>query len=180
MSTRAGRGERLGFSAINERQRRVLGTCLRHEARTVADTGALIQFARRWLYDHRLVILATRSLKELIASILAQVERSQYLEVLNIVPEAVCQAWQKQLYTLHPHYQVQLIDWLKIPPAKRSPKHLIEVFDKIAQRKALGVHCRYRLSASATMRPACTGAFRNDSVRSRPHGAPWSLSASCG
>ena len=83
-------------------------------------------------------------LKEHSARIFVEAERAQYLEVTEIIPEPVYARWIKALYQEQPRYRVQLIDWLKTPPAKSSEQHLTELFDKIDALKALDVH-RYDL-----------------------------------
>lgn len=60
------------------------------------------------------------------------------------MPESVSSEWLDGLYQGHPRYQIQLINWLKTPPAKRSETHLTELFHKIEALKDLGVH-RYNL-----------------------------------
>ncbi len=136
--------ERLGFAALAPGQRRVLVTRLKQQVRTTGDVNALIDFARRWLYERRIIIPSTRTLKELVAGILVEVERAQHQEVTDIVPEPVYTRWLDELYREHPRYHLQLIDWLKTPPAKRSETNLTELFDKVAALKAFDVH-RYDL-----------------------------------
>jgi hypothetical protein len=139
--------EYLGFTAFSPGRRRVLVTRLKQQARTTGDVNGLIEFARRWLYEHQIIIPSTRMLKELSSRILVEVERAQYLEVTEIIPEPVCMRWLDALYREQPRYQIQLIDWLKTPPAKRSEQHLTELFDRIDTLKALNVH-RYDLPLS--------------------------------
>lgn len=136
--------EHLGFATLTPGRRRILVNRLKQQARTTGDVPGLIEFTRRWLYAHQIIIPSTRMLKELSARILVEAERAQYLEVTEIIPEPVCTRWLEALYQEQPRYQVQLIDWLKTPPAKRSEHHLTELFDKINALKALDVH-RYEL-----------------------------------
>jgi len=65
--------ERLGFSSLAPGQRRVLVTRLKQQARATGDVNVLIDFARRWLYEHRIIIPRTGTLKELAAGILVEV-----------------------------------------------------------------------------------------------------------
>ncbi len=118
--------ERLGFTPLAPGRRRVLVTRLKQQARTTGDINALIASARIWLFEHQIIIPSTRMLKELSARILVEAERTQYLEVTEIIPEPVCTQWLDALYQEQPRYEIQLIDWLKTPPAKRSETHLTE------------------------------------------------------
>ena len=135
---------RLGFATLTSGRRRILVNRLKQQARTTGDVPGLIIFAQRWLYIHRIIIPSTRQLKELTAGILVEAERAQYLEVIEVIPEAVCTRWLNALYEPQPAYSIQLIDWLKKPPEKRSEQHLEELFDRIDALKALEVH-RYDL-----------------------------------
>tara|TARA_R110001592_G_scaffold254129_3_gene517540 strand:- start:89926 stop:92844 length:2919 start_codon:yes stop_codon:yes gene_type:complete len=135
---------RLGFSPLTSGRRRVLTTRLKQQARSTGEVDALIEFARRWLFDQRIVIPSKRNLKELSARILVEAEYTLYQEVLKVVPEPLCAQWLGALYEVQPRYEVQLIDWLKTPPGKRSPSNLRELFDKIEALQALEVH-RYSL-----------------------------------
>jgi TnpA family transposase len=134
----------LGFTPLSPGRRRVLVTRLKQQARTSGDIDALISFAYRWLYEQQIVIPRKRTIKELSARILVEVEHALYLEAIDAVPESVSSEWLDALYQEHPRYQIQLIDWLKTPPAKRSETHLAELFHKIEALKELGVH-RYNL-----------------------------------
>jgi len=136
--------KRLGFSPLAPGQRRVLVTRLRQQARSTGDINALVDFARRWLYEQCIIIPSQRTLREWAAGILVEVEHAQYQDVIAAIPESLCMQWLDALYQHHPRYQVQLIDWLKAPPAKRSEMHLWELFDKITELKSLDVH-RYEL-----------------------------------
>jgi hypothetical protein len=130
----------LGFTPLTSGRRRVLVTRLKQQARSTGEVDALIEFARRWLFDQQIIIPSKRALKELAARILVEVEHELYLEVIEVVPEPVCAQWLDALYEVQPGYEIQLIDWLKTPPAKRSPSHLKELFDKIEVLQALEVH----------------------------------------
>ena len=136
--------EYLGFASLSPGRRRVLVTRLKQQARTSGDINALISFAYRWLHEQQIVIPRKRTIKELSARILVEVEHALYLEAIDAVPESVTSGWLDALYQEHPRYQIQLIDWLKTPPAKRSETHLTELFHKIEALKELGVH-RYNL-----------------------------------
>jgi hypothetical protein len=48
--------ETLGFRWLRERQRRALVSALREKLVRTDDRQRLLGFARRWLYEHRLII----------------------------------------------------------------------------------------------------------------------------
>jgi len=58
--------ETLGFHWLSEAQRRALVRVLRGELTRTSDRQRLLQFARRWLYEHRLIVLRDRDLRTMI------------------------------------------------------------------------------------------------------------------
>ncbi len=59
--------ETLGFHWLSEAQRRALKRVLRDELARTSNRQRLLQFARRWLYEHRLIVLRERDLRTMIA-----------------------------------------------------------------------------------------------------------------
>jgi hypothetical protein len=58
----------LGFRPFTERRRRVLVTQVRHEAHNAVTIQRLVEFAKRWLYDRRILIPDDRRLRDLARS----------------------------------------------------------------------------------------------------------------
>jgi hypothetical protein len=58
---------RLGFYWLSEPRRRALVRVLRDELARTTDRQRLLQFARRWLYEHQLIVLRERDLRTMIA-----------------------------------------------------------------------------------------------------------------
>jgi len=54
------------LSRLSEAQRRALVRVLRGELTRTSDRQRLLQFAGRWLYEHRLIVLRDRDLRTLI------------------------------------------------------------------------------------------------------------------
>ena len=59
--------ETLGFHWLAEPQRRALMRVLREELARTRDRARLLQFARGWLYQHRLIVPRERELRTMIA-----------------------------------------------------------------------------------------------------------------
>ena len=57
----------LGFRWLSDAQRRALKRVLREELARTSDRTRLLQFARRWLYEHRLIVPRERELRTMIA-----------------------------------------------------------------------------------------------------------------
>jgi hypothetical protein len=66
--------EVLGFRWLSEPQRRALVRALRQELTRTRDRQQLLVFARRWLYDHQLIIMHERALRSIIVSATRQYE----------------------------------------------------------------------------------------------------------
>ena len=66
--------EALGFRWLSEPQRRALVRALRQELTRTRDRQRLLVFARRWLYDHQLIIMHERALRSIIVSATRQYE----------------------------------------------------------------------------------------------------------
>jgi TnpA family transposase len=60
--------EALGFRWLSEPQRRALVRALRQDLTRTRDRQRLLVFARRWLYDHQLIIMHERALRSVIVS----------------------------------------------------------------------------------------------------------------
>jgi hypothetical protein len=60
--------ETLGFHWLTGHQRRAIVHVLRRELAHTDDRERLLGFARRWLYDHRLIIVHERLLRSMIAA----------------------------------------------------------------------------------------------------------------
>lgn len=102
--------------------------------------------------------------KELSARILVEAEHAPYLEAIEVVPQSVSSEWLDALYQEQSPYQIQLIDWLKPPSARRSETHLTELFHKIEALKELGVH-NYNLPFPLERQRYCASRMRRRFLR---------------
>lgn len=68
--------ETLGFRWLSEHHRRCLVRVMREELTRTDDPQRLLVFARRWLYDHRLIIVHERRLRAMIATARPSMKRS--------------------------------------------------------------------------------------------------------
>ena len=64
-------------------------TVLRDELAHSADRDRLLRFARRWLYEHRLLIVHDRSLRKMIAAAITQFEAELNDQIRGDVTEAL-------------------------------------------------------------------------------------------
>src|SRR3546814_3431124 len=66
----------LGFHWMTEHQRRALVRTLRDEVARCADRDQLLVFARRWLYQSKILILRDRDIRVLGTAALGQLEEA--------------------------------------------------------------------------------------------------------
>ena len=129
----------LGFHWMTEHQRRALVRTLRDEVARCADRDQLLVFARRWLYQSKILILRDRDIRVLVTAALGQLEEETAKTIAaSVLPEQLVR-WRDAMAALRPDGQTQQ-SWLWSAPAKHSTKQIGEVFERIELLYALNVH----------------------------------------
>ncbi len=78
----------LGFHWMTEHQRRALVRTLRDEVARCADRDQLLVFARRWLYQSKILILRDRDIRVLVTAALGQLEEETAKTIAaSVLPE---------------------------------------------------------------------------------------------
>lgn len=131
--------ETLGLRWMTDHKRRALVAALRDEVTRVSDKDKLLTFARRWLYDHKLLIEHDRALRAQIGAALDLLEAETGTSITTTVPSAVLEKWRQTLAELRPDGQVQQ-SWLWEAPAKHSTVQITQVFERICLLYSLDVH----------------------------------------
>jgi hypothetical protein len=131
--------EVLGFRWMTEHQRRALVRILRDEVARCADRDQLLVFARRWLYQNKILILRDRDIRVLVTAALAQLEEETAKAITVAVPMELLSRWRSAMSALRSDGQTQQ-SWLWAAPAKHSTKQIAEVFERIEFLYALNVH----------------------------------------
>jgi hypothetical protein len=117
---------------------------MRSEAHQTFTIHRLVEFAKRWLYDRRIVIPADRLLRDLARRASAHTEQALLDAVHRQIPEKVLTSWDEAL--LRPHQDgISTLEWLQRPP-QRKLKGLKEQLEKVEFLKALHVDA-YSLDA---------------------------------
>jgi len=98
--------EALHFRWFSEHQRRALLRALRDELTRTGDRNRLLIFARRWMYDHRLIIVHERSLRSMIAAAVRQYETRLAKGIQASVEMGLLERWQQTLITPPRHLDV--------------------------------------------------------------------------
>jgi len=130
--------EVLGFGWLSEQQRRALMQALRRELARTFDRQRLLVFSRRWLYDHRLIILHERSLRSTIESAARQHEAALAKSIQAAVDDTLLERWRKALVTVRESGLAQQ-SWLWAAPAKHSTRQIDELLERIEMLYELGI-----------------------------------------
>ena len=131
--------ETLGFRWLSEHHRRCLVRVMREELTRTDDPQRLLVFARRWLYDHRLIIVHERRLRAMIATARRQHEAELARRIANSVEPSLLERWRATL--TQPHESGSSVQsWLWSPPAKHSTRQIDEMIERIETLYDLRVH----------------------------------------
>ena len=131
--------EALGFHWLSESQRRALVRALRQDLARTRDRQRLLVFARRWLYDHQLIITHERSLRSTIVSATRQYEAALAKSIHAGMDSDLLERWRQALVTPREAGLSQQ-SWLWAAPAKHSPRQIEELLERIETLYELGVH----------------------------------------
>src|SRR3546814_8883149 len=97
----------LGFHWMTEHQRRALVRTLRDEVARCADRDQLLVFARRWLYQSKILILRDRDIRVLVTAALGQLEEETAKTIAaSVLPEQLVR-WRDAMAALRPDGQTQ-------------------------------------------------------------------------
>ena len=129
----------LGFRLLSEHQRRYVTRWLREALVGSGSSGSLLTDLKRWFYDHRILLIADRELKRLIAAARAD-QLAQLSETLVAVYGArrLTQWGDTLIATRQDGAPIQT--WLWSPPQKQSTVQMSELAEKITYLRDLGVH----------------------------------------
>ena len=89
--------EVLGFRWISERQRRALVGALRDEVSRCVDREQLLVHARKWLYEHGLLIIHDRAIRTIVKAAVVQLEDETAAMIRTKVETATLDRWRSTL-----------------------------------------------------------------------------------
>jgi TnpA family transposase len=122
--------EHLHLSEMGERQERMLYARMREIARTSASLDILIQYAREWMYERKLLIPSDRKLRDKARRAMVAVEKELYEAVVAAIPKDVRERWLKVLTTDPPRGGRATVLWLDQGSKRGIKKGLGEQFIK--------------------------------------------------
>jgi hypothetical protein len=134
----------LGFKSFTPQRAGALRRRLVGEAMQTIVADELVQFARCWLYDNRILVPAKRRLQDICRSAQEDAARRVFSIIEEQIPLSVRQVWMRSLFASDEIATETHMQWLQEPPKRRSRKGLVEVVQKVKYLESLGVH-RYEL-----------------------------------
>ena len=162
--------ETLGSHWVSAAQRRAMVRVLREELGRTSDSARLLQFARRWLYEHRMSILRARELRTEIAKAIGTHKRQLACTIGGGVEPALLDEWRTTLTrprergttvqgrpwaapVKHSSRQIERVELLRRLGVER---HLREISDAIVRRYARRLAARAAAVAARIAEPART------------------------
>ena len=128
----------LGFHDVTEAQRRALIRAINAELSRTSDRQRLLQFARRWLYDHKQIIPRERELRGYIAKAIRQHEATLVSEIVEAIDPDLLAQWRKTI-TQPREDGATVQSWLWAAPAKHSTRQIDRVLERIELLTSLKV-----------------------------------------
>jgi hypothetical protein len=127
----------LDFRPLTERRQRALMRQVRHEALKAFTINHLVECAKRWLYERRMLIPADRRVRDLARTASTDTAHALVDAVRREIPADVLQTWQDALFAPR-QGQASTLAWVQQAP-RHTCKGLKEQLDKIHFLKALHV-----------------------------------------
>jgi hypothetical protein len=128
----------LGFHDVTEAQRRALVRAINAELSRTSDRQRLLQFARRWLYDHKQIIPRERELRGYIAKAIRQHEATLVSEIVEAIDPDLLARWKRTI-TQPREDGATVQSWLWAAPAKHSTRQIDRVLERIELLTSLKV-----------------------------------------
>jgi TnpA family transposase len=128
----------LGFHDVTEAQRRALVRAINAELSRTSDRQRLLQFARRWLYDHKQIIPRERELRGCIAKAIRQHEATLVSEIVGAIDPDLLAQWKRTI-TQPREDGATVQSWLWAPPVKHSTRQIDRVLERIELLTSLKV-----------------------------------------
>lgn len=170
----------LGFQQMTEHQRRYVVRWLRETLNGRSDRTSLLPELMRWFYDHRILQIAPRELKSLIANAQKDHE-TQLLKSLELAyGQEKLQEWERSLHS-KTEDGTPLQSWLWATPIKQSTVQITQFFEKVDHLRAMGIadHWPVTVNDAAVRHYARRCAHRAPSVSKRITSTRRSLEVAC-
>ena len=128
----------LGFTYDTERQRAMLLATIRKHAVTARSIDMLIDVGNQWLYEHKIIHPGDRPIRDIARRAYAESEQSIVHRIHATIPSDVRESWIAALLQRCEDGRTHL-EWLQLPPRRRSKISLRGQLEKLDFLKALNI-----------------------------------------
>ena len=132
--------EALGFSKATPEQLKGLLPYLNQEARHVATVDVLVERGKLWLYQHRYISIADRTIRDYARRAMADSEEGLFHLIREQLPAKELARWEAALLKPRLNTGRSTLEWLQQPPRRKSINALRERMERIDFLKGIGVH----------------------------------------
>ncbi|KVE40067.1 transposase [Burkholderia sp. BDU5] len=130
----------LGFRPMAEHQRRYVVRWLKERLSGRQDRSSALFDLKCWLYEHRVLIVQDRTLRQLIVQAVQDVEAALTRSLEAAYGEATLDQWGLLLPRPEAGGTTSLQQWLWSVPLRNSTHQMGELFNKIDRLTKLGIH----------------------------------------
>ena len=128
----------LGFTYDTERQRAMLLAAIRKNAVTARSIDTLVDVGNQWLYEHKIIHPGDRPVRDIARRAYAESEESMVNQIHDEIPDAIREGWVAALLQRREDGRTSL-EWLQLPPRRRSKISLRGQLEKLDYLKALKI-----------------------------------------
>lgn len=131
--------ELLGFSKATTDQQQGLLPHLRQEARHASSIDVLVERGKLWLYQHRYLTLADRTIRDAARRAMSESEDGILRLIQEQRPAAELRRIEAAVLKSHANTGSTVLEWLQQPPRRKSINALRERIERIDFLKALKI-----------------------------------------
>ncbi len=130
----------LGFSKATPEELKGLLPYLSQEARHVAAVDVLVERGKLWLYQHRYISIADRTIRDYARRAMADSEEGLFHLIREQLPARELARWEAAVLKPRLNTGRSTLEWLQQPPRRKSIHALRERMERINFLKGIGVH----------------------------------------
>jgi hypothetical protein len=130
----------LGLQDLDDTNTIALREVLAVGSDQAAHLEELIEMARAWLYEQRILIPGPRRLADWAREAFAAAESKMLAAVRTAIGATAIRRCRDWAYATCDGEEMTNLEWLKTPPGRHAPSTLAETLSKIRSLKELGAH----------------------------------------
>jgi TnpA family transposase len=133
--------DRIGLRTYAEKEERQLLAYLKEACRGTSSVDRLDGYARRWLFDRKLLIPADSTIRDISVRAMKDTEYWIYSEIRKQVPEEKSKEWFDLLMAPCKRSDYSTLHWLQRPPGRKNKRNdsFKDTTEKIEYLNSIGV-----------------------------------------